>query len=102
MAGKIELKTTSNGKFMFNLKAGNGQIILTSNMFGTKDDAMKAVAKLQAVTDSDIEVKTNAGGEAYFSIAGVGRSEGYSSKAGCDNGIESVKKNAPGAAIVEA
>lgn len=102
MAGKIEIKTTSNGKFMFNLKAGNGQIILTSNMFGTKEDALAAITKLQAVTDADIEVKTNTSGEPYFSIAGIGKSESYSSKAACDNGVESVKKNAPGATIAEA
>ena len=32
MAGKFELKKSPSGKFMFNLKAGNGQIILTSKM----------------------------------------------------------------------
>ncbi|MCW1967185.1 MAG: YegP family protein [Anaerolineae bacterium] len=102
MAGKIEIKTTSNGKFMFNLKATNGQIILTSNVFGTKEDAMAAIAKLQALKEGDIEVKTNAAGEPYFSIAGIGKGESYSSKAACDNGVESVKKNAPTATIVEA
>ena len=30
MAGKFELKTAKDGQFMFNLKAGNGQVILTS------------------------------------------------------------------------
>jgi hypothetical protein len=101
MAGKIVTKTTSNGKFMFNLKSSNGQIVLTSNMFGSKEALDAAIAKLKAIKQADIEIKKNAKDEPYFSIEGLGRSEGYSSEASCKNGVESVLKNAPDAAVVE-
>ena len=39
MAGKFELNQSSNGKFYFNLKAGNGQIILSSQMYDSKAGA---------------------------------------------------------------
>ena len=39
MAGKFEVKATKNGQFMFNLKASNGEIILTSEMYKTKNGA---------------------------------------------------------------
>jgi hypothetical protein len=55
--GKFVLTKRSNGEFQFNLKAGNSQVILTS--------------------------------------------EGYGSKSGCQNGIESIKKNAPKAEVVD-
>ena len=33
MAGTFDLKKNDKGKYMFNLKAGNGQIILTSQLY---------------------------------------------------------------------
>lgn len=35
MAGKCELKKSTNGKFHFNLKAGNGQEIGRSEMYNS-------------------------------------------------------------------
>lgn len=55
MAGKFEIKKSTNDKYYFNLKAGNGEVIATSEM--------------------------------------------YAAKSSCQNGIESVKTNAPGAAV---
>jgi len=57
MSAKFVIKKDKSGQYRFNLKAGNGEIIATS--------------------------------------------ESYTSKAGCKNGIESVKKNAPVAEIVD-
>ena len=37
MAGKFEIKISTNGKPFFNLKAGNGQIILSSEIYESKD-----------------------------------------------------------------
>jgi hypothetical protein len=109
MAGKFELKTAKNGKFFFNLKASNGQIILSSEMYETKKSAENGIAsvKKNAGNDARYERKKSNKGEAYFVLKGgngeqVGKSEGYSSARGMENGIKSVQKNAPDAAIVEA
>ncbi len=47
MAGKFELKTTKSGQFMFNLKAGNGQIIATSEHYTTKAAALNGIESVK-------------------------------------------------------
>jgi len=108
MAGKFELNTASNGKFFFNLKASNGQIILSSEMYDTKSGAEGGIAsvKKNAADDSAYERRTSAKGDPYFVLkAGngevIGRSETYKSTAAMENGVESVKTNAPDASIAE-
>ncbi len=108
MAGKFEIKNSANGKFHFNLKAGNGQIILSSETYETRgacENGIESVKK-NAADAGRFEKRTSAKGDPYFVIkAGngqeIGRSEMYSSDAACDNGIESVKTNAPTAEIVD-
>ena len=56
MAGKFELKKTSNGQFRFNLKASNGQVIATSESYKTKAAALNGIESVKknapdAVTD---------------------------------------------------
>jgi uncharacterized protein len=109
MAGKFELKTSSNGKFHFNLKAGNGQIILSSEMYETKAAATNGIASVQsnAGDDGRYERKTSSNGKSFFNLKAsngqvIGSSEMYESNAAMENGIESVKSNAPGAPTVEA
>jgi len=108
MAGKFELNTSSNGKFFFNLKAGNGETILSSEMYESKSGAENGIASVKTNSGNDdrYDRKTAANGQPYFVLkAGngepIGRSESYSSNSAMENGIESVKKNAPDAAIVE-
>ena len=108
MAGKFELKTAKNGKFHFNLLAGNGQIILQSEMYESKAAAQNGIASIKknAADDARYERKEAKNGSPFFVLkAGnnqvIGQSEQYSSKSGMENGIESVKKNAPDAAVVE-
>jgi uncharacterized protein YegP (UPF0339 family) len=108
MAGKFELNTSSNGKFFFNLKASNGQIILSSEMYDTKSGAENGIAsvKKNAADDARYERLTASSGDPYFVLkAGngerIGRSETYKSSAAMENGIESVKTNAPDAPIAE-
>ncbi|MGL4767036.1 MAG: YegP family protein [Formosimonas sp.] len=108
MAGKFELSTTANGKFMFNLKAGNGQIILTSQMYESKDSATKGIesVKANAPLDERFSRETSAKDEPYFTLKAsngqvIGRSEMYSSASAMENGITSVKTNAPDAPVVE-
>jgi len=106
MAGKFDLKKSTNGKFYFNLKAGNGQTILTSEMYESKGGASSGIdsVKRNAPDDKRYERKKSAQGEPYFVLkAGngeqLGRSENYSSEPAMENGIESVKENAPTATV---
>ena len=108
MAGKFELKTAKNGKFHFNLKAGNGQIILSSEMYDTKAAAENGIAsvKKNSTDDGRYERKTSAKGEPYFALKAsngqqIGKSEMYSSASSMENGINSVKTNASSAPTKE-
>lgn len=108
MAGKFEVKTVSNGEFMFNLIASNGQKILTSETYKQKASALNGIesVKKNAVLAERFESKVAANGQFYFVLkAGnheiIGRSEMYKTEDGRDNGIESVKNHAPEAEIVE-
>jgi uncharacterized protein YegP (UPF0339 family) len=107
MAGKFEIKEGSSGKFRFNLKAGNGQILLSSEAYETKQGAEKGIesTRKNAPDDNRYERKTARNEEAFFVLkAGngepLGRSETYSSVSAMENGIESVKKNAIDAEVV--
>ncbi len=107
MAGKFEIKKGSSGKYRFNLKAGNGQIILLSETYETKQSAENGVQSVRknAPDDNRYERKTAKNDEAFFVLkAGngetLGRSETYSSVSAMENGIESVKKNALDAEMV--
>lgn len=104
MAGVFELKKTSDDQFMFNLKAGNGEIILTSERYKAKASAENGIRSVQENSPKDerydrLESKS---GQPYFNLkAGngeiIGTSEMYSSESARDNGIESVKTNGPSA-----
>lgn len=108
MAGKFEIKQSTNGKFHFNLKAGNGQIILSSEMYESKgacENGIESVRK-NAADSNRFEKRESSKGDPYFILkAGngqeIGRSEMYSSVSACENGIESVQTNAPDAPIVD-
>lgn len=109
MAGKFELKTSANGKFHFNLKAGNGQIILSSEMYETRAAAENGIesVKKNGGDEARYERKTSAKGDPYFVLKAsngqeIGRSEMYTSESALENGIASVKTNAPDATIADA
>ena len=109
MAGKFEIKQAKDGQYHFNLKAGNGQIILSSELYKTKAAAENGIASIQknAGDEGRYERRENKNGEPYFVLkAGngqeIGRSEFYSGAAAMENGIASVTKNAPDAAIEDA
>ncbi len=109
MAGKFELKTSANGKFHFNLKAGNGQIILSSEMYETRAAAENGIesVKKNGGDDTRFERKESANGKPYFNLKAsngqvIGKSEMYESTSAMENGIESVKTNAPDASIADA
>jgi uncharacterized protein YegP (UPF0339 family) len=104
MSGVFELKQTNNGQFMFNLRAGNGEIILTSPLYRTKEYAEAAIASVRANAPLDAHYEHRAAnpGEPYFVLkaAGgevLGRSELYASAQAVENGIASVQRHAPDA-----
>jgi uncharacterized protein YegP (UPF0339 family) len=108
MAGKFELKKSASEQFMFNLKAGNGQVILTSELYKAKDSAENGInsVKQHAAEDASYERKASSRGEPYFVLKAsngqiIGKSEMYSSESAMENGIASVKANAPDATVVD-
>ena len=106
MAGKYELKKSANGQFIFNLKAGNHEVILTSETYVTKDSALAGIqsVRVNSPLDERYERKTSTNDHPYFSLKAangqnIGRSEMYSSINAMENGISSVKKNGPEAQL---
>lgn len=120
--GKFVIRKTNTG-IKFDLKAGNGEVIATSEVYTTLDacrngvNSVKknaAVANIENQTVEGFETAKNPKFEIYTDKAGEFRfrlkatngqiiavSEGYKAMASCQNGIASVQKNAPDAEIVE-
>ncbi|GAB4337080.1 MAG: YegP family protein [Flammeovirgaceae bacterium] len=106
---KFELfQSEKNQQYYFRLKAGNGQIILQSEGYTTKTAAKNGIesVKKNAGLDERYERKEAVNGKFYFVLKAanhqvIGQSQLYSSKDSMENGIESVKKNAVNAEIVE-
>jgi uncharacterized protein YegP (UPF0339 family) len=106
--GKFVVSTRKNGEFQFNLKAGNGQVILTSEGYSTKANCLKGIesVKKNAQIDARFEKKTSSNGKYFFNLKStngqvIGSSEMYESESGRNNGINSVKENAPSATTIE-
>ena len=121
--GKFVVKETKTG-IKFDLKAGNGEVIATSEVYTTESACKNGIASVTknapvaAIEDQTVEgyaTEKNPKFEVYLDKAGEYRfrlnatngqiiavSEGYKAKASCMNGIESVKKNAVDAPTVKA
>ena len=121
--GKFVIKETNTG-VKFDLKASNGEVIATSEVYSSLDACKNGIASVQknapvaAVEDQTVEgfekeknpkfeVYEDKAGEYRFRLTAtngqtIAVSESYKAKASCLNGVESVKKNAPDAAIEEA
>ena len=109
MPGKFEVKTGKNGKVHFNLKAMNGQVILTSEKYETRKACEGGIASVRknAGNDGRFERKTAKDGSFYFVLKAangepIGKSEMYKTKRSMENGIASVGRNAGEAAITDA
>ena len=120
--GKFVIRKVNTG-IKFDLKATNGQGILTSEVYTTEAACRNGIesikknapiANMENQTEENFETVTNPKFEMYQDKAGefrfrlkarngeiIGTSEGYTAKAGCLNGIESVRKNAPEAEVEE-
>jgi hypothetical protein len=109
MAGTFELYRDNAGEYRFRLKSSNGQIVLGSEGYKSKDGARNGIASVQknctdparfALTESD-------GGKFRFALRAknnqvIGTSQSYDSAAARDNGVEAVSRAAQGASITEA
>lgn len=106
MAGKFELSRSAGKKFRFTLKAANGRVVLTSQAYVDKGGALDGIESVRrhAADDAFFERKTSKQGQPYFVLKAantqvIGTSEMYASKASMEQGIASVKANAPAAAV---
>ena len=104
--GKFIISQRTDGDFKFNLKAGNGQVILTSQGYSSKSSCENGIESVRTNSqdDSKFERNTAKDDRCYFNLkAGngqiIGTSQMYESENGMENGIESVKNNAPGASV---
>ena len=119
--GKFVMITGKSG-VKFNLKAGNGEIILSSEYYTGEAACRKGIASVRKnapaapvedQTEENFAVKPHPKFELYRDRAGeyrfrlkarngeiIGVSEGYAAKSGCENGIASVQKNAADAETV--
>lgn len=108
MAAKFEIYVDAGGQFRFRLKAANGQNILSSEAYKQRASAVNGVQSVQnnARDDNRYDRKQTSSGKFIFNLKAangqiIGSSETYESAASRDKGIESVKKNAPDAQIVD-
>ena len=104
--GKFVITLRKDGEYQFNLKAGNGQVILSSQGYAGKPTCLNGIESVRknSQDDSKFERKESSSGKPYFNLKAtngqvIGNSEMYESVAACENGIESVKKNAPDATV---
>jgi len=100
MAGWFELSNSNDGQFLFVLKAGNAETILTSELYKTKSAAENGIASVQTNSPHDerYESKTASNGKPFFNLKAanhqiIGSSQMYSSEAARDSGIASVQTN---------
>ena len=120
--GKFVIRNVASG-IKFDLKATNGQVIATSEVYTTEaacrggiESVMKnapianvedqTVENFEVLTHPKFEMYEDKGGEFRFRLKArngeiIAVGEGYKAKASCENGIDSVKKNAPEAEVVE-
>ncbi|MDG2222359.1 MAG: YegP family protein [Rubripirellula sp.] len=106
MPAKFQINRAKNGSFYFNLLAANGEVVLTSQMYVSKATAKKGIASVQnnASEPEQFESLTNKAGKHYFVLKAknrqvVGTGQAYSGSTAVKNGIKSVAKNAPKAAV---
>lgn len=103
---KFEIYKDKKGEFRFNLKATNGQTILSSQGYSsiaTCENGIESV-RTNSQDDNRYERLTAKNGSPYFNLKAangqvIGNSEMYSGNSGMENGIASVKTNAPDATV---
>ena len=107
MAGKFAVSTGKDNKHYFNLKAANGEVILTSQGYKGKADCMNGIESVRknCHDETRFEKKTASNGLFYFVLTAtngqtIGKSQMYKSESGRNNGIDSVCRTATEAEVV--
>ncbi|WP_452221196.1 YegP family protein [Lacinutrix salivirga] len=105
---KFEMYQDARNEYRFRLKAGNGQTILASEGYSAKAGCLNGIESVRTNSqdDSKYDRKKSSNGKHYFNLKAsngqvIGTSEMYESSSGMENGIESVKTNAPKATVEE-
>jgi uncharacterized protein YegP (UPF0339 family) len=108
MKPTFEIKKEKDGRFMFNLRAANDLVILTSQSYESKEGAEIGITSVKenAVIDERYEEKMSHDGHPYFVLHAanklvIGKSQMYSTREAMHKGIASVKHNSPIAAIAD-
>jgi uncharacterized protein YegP (UPF0339 family) len=106
--GKYVISKSKNDENYFNLKATNGQTILTSQMYTTESACFNGIESVRSNCSDDLkyERKQSNNNKPYFILKAangqvIGNSEMYESGAGMENGIASVKKNGVSSTVIE-
>ncbi len=104
--GKFVITKSTNGEHRFKLKAGNGETILVSEGYSSRSACENGIesVKTNSQNDNRFVKETSKNNKYYFNLKAangqiIGTSELYESSAGRDNGIASVKSNAPSATV---
>lgn len=99
-------KSTANGQFYFRLRSGNGEIILSSEGYITKQGCHNGIqaVKANAPYDSRYHRRKSVNGQYYFVLKAsngeiIGTSEMYTTEHARENGIQAVKRDAPHAPV---
>lgn len=107
--GKFVVSVRKDGDFQFNLLATNGQVILTSQGYNSKASCLNGIesVKKNAQDEARFDKKVAKNGKPYFNLVAtngqvIGASQMYASERTMLAGIQSVKRNAPDAVVVEA
>ncbi len=120
--GKFVIKTTKTG-VKFDLKATNGQVVASSEVYSSEAACKKGIASVQknapiaAVEDQTVEgfakeknpkfeIYKDKADEFRFRLKAtngqvIATGEGYKTRANCIKGVDSIKNNAPEAEIVK-
>ena len=106
--GKFVVTLRKNGEYQFNLKATNGQVILTSEGYTTKAACLNGIesVKKNSQVEARFERKVASNGKPFFNLKAtngqiIGSSQMYASEKNMLNGVASVQKNAPDAEVVD-
>jgi uncharacterized protein YegP (UPF0339 family) len=106
MLGKFVIERAKDEHFYFNLKAVNGQVILTSEMYTAKASAQNGIESIQknSAADANYERKESKDNRPYFVLKAqnqqiIGQSQMYSSTSAMETGIASVKHNGPSTTV---
>ena len=100
MSGYFKLHKSTDEKFVFNLKADNNEIILTSQTYTTKQHALDGIDSVRKNSSKDAQYtrKQSTANQPYFVLNStngetIGSSQMYASSSAMESGIASVKEN---------